>query len=876
MIGQTRIDQAKALSLVEILESRGIAVKKQGRQYMALCPFHDDHSPSLSIDPRANLFKCFGCGASGDPIRFIELYEKKKFPEAVAALAGEVSSGRPDAAPDPAGVNLRQLLNRVSQVYHEAFLASAKPQEYLKSRGITRPEIYSAFRPGYADGKLLEMLPKEGPAIDSLKKLGILTEKGRELFAGCVTFPLLDPDGNTIGVYGRKLDNAGTVRHLYLPGKRRGIFNRQAAAASEELILTESIIDALSLYQNGFPNAVPLYGTNGLTEDHLKLFQEYRPKKIWLCLNSDGPGRQAAAKISETLKKAGFNVGIINLPESKDVNEFFQAGYHFDDFARLLIGVENPDQESGYSATETGIGLVITCQDRQYRIRGIPLHNLERLRVNIRATYGDKYHIDTLDLYQSKARNYLTGQLARLSKLDPALINSDLLYVINQIENYQDRQQAEAKQEKQVYRMTSEEEGQALTTLKSPDLLETILADMETLGHVGEETNKILAYLISVSRKLPKPLSGIIISGSGAGKSGLVESVQELTPPEEVEFFSRITPQALYYMDRDALKRKLLIIEERAGGEGADYSIRTLQSRQKLTQAVPIKDPNTGRIKTMTFEVEGPIAYLETTTSAEINHENATRCFEIYLDESVEQTRRIHQVQREAKTGRGLIRKATVEAVKLRHHNLQRMLKPMMVEIPYAAEIDFPADSLRTRRDHERFLSLIEAVTFLFQYQRGQKEVELPDGTKTICVVGSLEDYARAYELAGEVLGFAFDDLKKHARDLLDLIREMVGKISRETGEIEENIAFTRREIREFTGWPDHQIKNHIRQLEDYEYLSIEQVKKGGQFEYRLNRPENRRPLKGLLTPSELEKRLSRQTPSQKAGTGGTNAESTS
>ena len=160
------------------------------------------------------------------------------------------------------------------------------------------------------------------------------------------------------------------------------------------------------------------------------------------------------------------------------------------------------------------------------------------------------------------------------------------------MELYQAKQQNEAKQEKKAYQMTKQEEEAALTLLQDPNLLENILTDMETIGHVGEETNKLLAYLIAVSRKLPRPLSGIIISGSGAGKSGLVEMVQELTPPEDVEFFSRITPQALYYMERDALKRKLLIIEERTGGEGADYSIRTLQSRQKLTQAVPIKDPN--------------------------------------------------------------------------------------------------------------------------------------------------------------------------------------------------------------------------------------------------------------------------------------------
>jgi len=856
MIEQTRIDTAKTVNLVELIQSKGITVKKQGQQYMALCPFHEDHNPSLSIDTKTNLFKCFGCGAAGDTIKFIELYEKKDFPAAVKELTG---AEEPEADP---GLAPTQLLNRIANFYHDTFLTNPKAQEYLKSRGIIKPEIYQSFKIGYADGKLLTALPKEGGLVDALKKIGILNRYGKELFFNCVVVPLCDSGGNVAGIYGRKIANGGQVTHLYLPGKRRGIVNRPAAASSESVILTESIIDAFSLYQNGYPNVIPLYGTNGLTDDHLELFQDHRPKKIYLCLNNDEPGKKATIQIGEVLTGMGFNIGVINLPESKDINEFFQAGKTFDDFTKLLIESESQNPAPDCFVEETEIGLIITCKDRQYRIRGINSQSLERLRVNIRVTCGEKYHIDTIDLYQSRSRHYLTSQLAKLFNLEAAAIDSDLLFIINRIEAHQAKSRTESDTAKKPYQMTKAEEEQAVHDLKDPILLENILADMEAIGHVGEEINKILAYLVSVSRKLPRPLSGIVISGSGAGKSGLVEVVQELTPPEEVEFFSRITPQALYYMERDALKRKLLIIEERTGGEGADYSIRTLQSRQKLTQAVPIKDPNSGKIKTMTFEVEGPIAYLETTTSAEINHENATRCFEIYLDESAEQTRRIHQAQREAKTSQGLVKKAMIEAIKHRHHNLQRMLKPVCVEIPYATDLDFPADSLRTRRDHERFLSLIEAVTFLFQYQREQKEITMTDGQKAICVLSTAQDYAKAYDLARELLGFAFDDLKKHARDLLDSIREMVKQKTNETSQLEEDVTFTRREIREFSGWPDYQIKNHIRQLEDFEYLTIEQVRKGGQFEYRLNRPEKRRPLKGLLTPPELEKRLSLQTTS--------------
>jgi DNA primase len=453
------------------------------------------------------------------------------------------------------------------------------------------------------------------------------------------------------------------------------------------------------------------------------------------------------------------------------------------------------------------------------------------------------------------------------------MIEADLLYMIGAIEAYQTKLLNEEKQPQKpvVPVMTAAEQIEAMKFLKRPDLMDQIIEDLETIGHVGEENRKLLGYLIAVSRKLERPLSGIVISQSGAGKSGLVEKIQELTPPEDVEFFSRITPQALYYMEPDALKRKLLIIEERTGGEGADYSIRTLQSRQKLTQAVPIKDPNSGKIKTMTFEVEGPIAYLETTTNPNINHENATRCFEIFLDESVEQTRRIHQAQREAKTVKGILRKTKADAVKSLHHNAQRLLKTVPVHNPYALLLDFPADSLRTRRDHERFLSLIEAVTFLHQYQRPVKQIDAGAGGKITCIESTVDDYAIAYRLAREILGFSLDDLKKHARDLLDQIQEMVKRESRNTGQIENEITFTRRQIREFTGWPDYQIKTYIKQLEDLEYLILQQVKTRGQFEYRLNDPNQPKTLKGLLTPEELKNLLTSENPSVTTGRTGRN-----
>ena len=122
--------------------------------------------------------------------------------------------------------------------------------------------------------------------------------------------------------------------------------------------------------------------------------------------------------------------------------------------------------------------------------------------------------------------------------------------------------------------------------------------------------------------------------------------IERLCPPEDVVLLTRLTPQSLYYTEPGFLDRKLVIVEERYGSMEADYSIRVLQSRKKLIAAAPIKDPQTGNMRTKVFTVEARAAFIEATTASAVNHENATRCFELAMDETAEQTRRIHERQR--------------------------------------------------------------------------------------------------------------------------------------------------------------------------------------------------------------------------------------
>lgn len=307
------------------------------------------------------------------------------------------------------------------------------------------------------------------------------------------------------------------------------------------------------------------------------------------------------------------------------------------------------------------------------------------------------------------------------------------------------------------------------------------------------------------SRKLESPMSAIIRSQSGAGKSGLAGLVAQLVPPEEVVHYSRVSAHALAYAEPTAYKHKLLVMEERVGGEAADYYIRIMQSGHVIRQSVTIKDPVTGKMVAQDVEVEVPIAYIETTTASVLNAENTSRCFEVYLDESEAQTARIHQRQRLAK-GMGRLKVADRQRIIERHHNAQHLLESIPVVIPYVEHLTFPTKYLRTRRDNERFLCLIEASAFLHQYQRPRKTAMTANGAVDY-IEATWDDYRLAYELAQSVLKDSLHELSPVAREMFDQISGLEGE-------------FTRREVRELTGWPQTRVVDTLNELEAMEYVS--------------------------------------------------------
>jgi len=864
--GIERIKSANPIAAV--VAERGIEVKKKGRQLVALCPFHSEKSPSFVLSPAKGMFHCFGCGAAGDVIGFVTKHDKVSFGRALEILAKRaeldlktlmedrprtlrpVPAALAPAAPsEPAattsgdghGVPAGVILSHVVEHYHKTFCEREDAQAYLKHRGLMDRDLLRALKVGYADGSLLKVLPKEGELRDQVAALGVVTPEGRELLGGCVVIPIPDPvSGAWTNLYGRGL---GTPRHCYLPGLLRGVLNFQAARLSPEVILTESVLDALSFLEAGISTAIPLYGTNGFTADHLDTLKREGVKRVILALDNDEPGRKATDSIKEKLSAAGIAVRVACFPEGiKDANDLLVSrnGDAGELFRQVLDAAEprpapTPPAAPSPLTEKPSDRLTLSRDGLTYYARAYPA-TLGRLRATVKVEKDSLFHVDTLDLYASRSRAEFAKRASKVFTVESSSVEAALLALLVEAEKSNEQKPDEKTARPAI---SESERAEALELLKREDLLGQIARDIDALGYVGEETNKRLLYLVAISRKQEDPLSAIVLSQSGAGKSGITEVIERLTPPEDVVLFTRLTPQSLYYTEQGYLDHKLIIVEERYGSADADYSIRVLQSRKKLSVAAPIKDPQTGNMRTKVFTVEARAAFIEATTAASVNHENATRCFELSMDESQEQTRKIHERQRHLKTEAGLQTKREAERISRRHWNAQRLLETLSVVIPFADRLSFPSSWMRTRRDHARFLNLIEVSAFLHQHQR-----ERQGGA----IVASTADYAVAYALAGEVLAETLSDLRKPLREALERVRGLSAK---------GDGTVSRREIREALSVPDSTVRRWLQDLVELEYLvQVEAGGKGGAgrtSRYRLEPLETHRniPL-GLLTPEDL------------------------
>jgi hypothetical protein len=468
-------------------------------------------------------------------------------------------------------------------------------------------------------------------------------------------------------------------------------------------------------------------------------------------------------------------------------------------------------------------------------VRGLAKNlGVETLKVNVLVACGEAYYVDTFDLYHARQRTQFIAQAAAELAIREDVVKLDLGKVLLKLEALQaERLRQALKVEPQAPAMSDAQRDEALALLRDPQLLDRIVADFDACGLVGETTNKLVGYLAAASRKLEAPLAVVVQSSSAAGKSSLMDAVLAFMPEEERIKYSAMTGQALFYMGETNLKHKILAICEEEGASRAAYALKLLQSDGELTIASTGKDPDTGNLITQQYRVEGPVMIFLTTTAIEIDDELLNRCLVLSVDEGRAQTEAIHALQRRKRTLEGLRAKQARGRLMRVHQNAQRLLRPLAVLNPYADQLTFLSDKTRTRRDHEKYLTLIDTIALLHQHQRPVQTM-LDDGEVVEYVEATVDDIARANVIAHEVLGRSLDELPPQTRRLLAAIVEHVRGQMRAQALAQSAVRFTRKQVRELVGWGDTQTRVHLERLVALEYLLAHRDGSGGRFVYEL------------------------------------------
>ena len=465
--------------------------------------------------------------------------------------------------------------------------------------------------------------------------------------------------------------------------------------------------------------------------------------------------------------------------------------------------------------TKDGLFDVFTIGDLTYRLGGVKPLFVTSLRVNLRVGNGKQNYYDGLDLYLARSRVAFAAAAERSLGAESARVERDLVRVLEYLEAERDNA-LNRKDERAPAAMTNAEREAGTELLTNPDLFTKIIDDLSTLGYVGEDLNKQLLYLCASSRKRDQPLSVLILSQSASGKSFLVECVRRLMPEDEVIAVTSLSDQALNYLHD--LEHKFLILGEAVHSEAVEHQLREMLSGKELSRLVVEKDSETGRMESRMMKMKVIVSSVMGSTAGKVNPENASRCFVIHADESREQTGRIHEWQRRRKSiDRILAGNAETEKIITTHRAAQKLLRNIPIVNDFAPLLDFPTSLMRSRRDHERFLDLIDCVCFLRQYQ---KKEETQGGVTFIRC--DIADYDIAYQImVNGVLSSTMEELPKGARLLYDQLREWArGETKKRKLQLHE-LRFTQRQVRETTGLSHTWIQAMLRLLVDYEYVEL-------------------------------------------------------
>ncbi len=327
-----------------------LPVKRTGNSFKCVCPFHNDHSPSMHITPSMGIYKCFACGAGGDVFKFVQEHDRVEFPAAVERVAELTGYQLPEKenARESGSRDLSKINETAAYFYYNQLKAAPKAVEYLKERGLSA-ETCAEFKLGWAPDAwdmFIKNAKEKGYTEESLLEAGVVVknEKGSvyDKFRSRLMFPIFNLSKKVIAFGGRVLEADQKPKYLNSPETRLyhksevlyGLSHTKADIMKEEsVIFVEGYMDMLQLYQSGVRNVVSVSGT-ALTADHAKIVRRYA-QRAFLVFDGDEAGMNAAQKSIQTLLKVGVEVKVLLLPDGEDPDSIVKA--HGADYFKTLL-----------------------------------------------------------------------------------------------------------------------------------------------------------------------------------------------------------------------------------------------------------------------------------------------------------------------------------------------------------------------------------------------------------------------------------------------------------------------------------------------------------------------------------------------------------
>lgn len=825
-----------SLDIVEVANQLGIAVGKDGK---ALCPFHNDTSPSLQFSKQKQICTCFSskCDAgSMDMISLTEKYLNVTTHEALKYLTKLVGGER----------SKKQLNSLVKPDY-------AKDFEQMKSSFLSSRTARS-----YAEGRGLSK---------QLLQLGYNAFKSSKFsyLRGCLTFGLRDEKGKVVSLYGRSVRSNDRSKHYYTPD-RKGLYPSYPRSKSSKLILTESVIDAASLLSNleitKDYEVLALYGTNGLTEEHIKAISQLNQlTEIIFFFDGDEAGEAAVAKYKEELHTQfpSLSLGRVLTPEGADVNSLavkepaslLELIQKRESMATPAFSFSTEQTEEELISQELSLdtsnphNIVFLTNTARYSIRGGIKKDLDSLKVTLVIAHlvSKLKSRNRLDLYEDRLTRKVCREAAEKLNLRADLLEQEVNLLTDLLDDYREAQQEPAAV-KQEISIPSSSKQECLELLKSENLLDKINELIGESGVVGEEHNRIFLFCIASSYKMPETLHALIQGSSGSGKTHLLASILNMMPPEDVISLTRVTESSFYNYGEYDLQNKIIGLEDFDGlEEKAELAFRELQSKGLISSSTSMKDEETGKISAQVKYVYGPIASLSATTKGEIYEDNMSRCFLVAVDESQEQTLRI--IKHQNRVSAGHVDKSRSEQIKLFLQNCIRLLQPYEVINPYADKIDLPKEAHKIRRLNSLFQCYVRQITLLNQYQRNK------DAKGRL--ITAKEDIREAIKIMFESIILKVDELDGSLRSFYERLKEYIKK--KAAAAAGESYEFSQREVRQEFRISKSQLQRYINQLLELEYVQKTYVSARNTYHYKIAFWDNMKALRARIS-KELNDQL--------------------